>query len=438
MKGDICDGPFGSNLKTEHYTDAGPKVVRLQNIGEGKFIEGDAHISAGRFELLRRHEVVSGDVLVASLGEQLPRACVSPAALGQAIVKADCIRVRPGPGIHPRYLSLFLNSPKARIELKSKIQGIGRPRINLSTLRAMEIPTPPAAEQRRIADELERRFSHLDQAVAGLRTSKSRTKDAKRSLLAQLTSNDWPEHWKKSSVAEAGDSRLGLQRSPDRHSGPNMKPYLKVANVFDDRIYLGEVMSMHFTAEEMERYRLLEGDILLNEGQSPQLLGRPAMWKCPVDEMYFTNSLIRFRCGEDVDPRWALLVFRSHMYSGRFRKESRITTNIAHLALGRLKTVEFPIPPLEEQARIAAETERKLSLLDAAERAIDGGLTKAEQLRRSLLHAAFTGKLVSQDPADEPASELLARIQAERAAAQAAKKEAPAAARPRHKKELSA
>jgi type I restriction enzyme S subunit len=69
----ITDGPFGSNLKTEHYTDSGPRVIRLQNIGDGVFVDAVAHISAEHFETLRKHEVFGGDLVIAALGETLPR-----------------------------------------------------------------------------------------------------------------------------------------------------------------------------------------------------------------------------------------------------------------------------------------------------------------------------------------------------------------------------
>lgn len=90
----ITDGPFGSNLARQHYTSSGPRVIRLQNIGDREFIDNPAHISQAHFERLRAHEVLPGDLLVASLGEVLPRGCLAPNNLGPAIVKADCIRVR--------------------------------------------------------------------------------------------------------------------------------------------------------------------------------------------------------------------------------------------------------------------------------------------------------------------------------------------------------
>lgn len=408
---DITDGPFGSNLKTAHYTAAGPRVIRLQNIGDGVFKNEQAHISPEHFETLRKHEVRAGDILVASLGEELPRACVAP-EIGPAIVKADCIRIRPHPEVSSAYVAFALNSPAVRQATDIEIRGVGRPRINLSHLRALALPLPPRAEQARIAEEIERRFSRLDAGVRILDAARRKLTNTRSAIIQSAVPTTWPGHWKTVTVAAAGEARLGLQRSPSRHSGTNMRPYLRVANVFEARLDLGDVMEMHFTPPECERYRLLPGDVLLNEGQSPELLGRPALWSGQVNEMYFTNSLIRFRAGEGVLPEWALLVFRRHLHAGRFRKESRVTTNIAHLALGRFKTIEFPIPPLEEQVAVVAEVERRLSLLDAARRAVEANQRRGNTLRRAILRDAFAGRLVVQDPTDEPADEMLARVRA--------------------------
>jgi hypothetical protein len=122
-----------------------------------------------------------------------------------------------------------------------------------------------------------------------------------------------------------------------------MRPYLRVANVFEDRIDVSDIMEMNFSPEEFERYRLREGDVLLNEGQTPELVGRAAMYRGEPPEVAFTNSLLRFVPGPGVDAAYALLVFRRHLHVGRFNREARITTNIAHLSAGRLKSVEFPI-----------------------------------------------------------------------------------------------
>ena len=82
----------------------------------------------------------------------------------------------------------------------------------------------------------------------------------------------------------------------------------------------------------------------------------------------------------------------------------------------------MPIPPVAEQRRIVAEVDRRLSVIQHAEAAVEAGLKRAERLRQSILKEAFSGKLVPQDPNDEPASVLLERIRAERKAAEAAAK----------------
>jgi type I restriction enzyme S subunit len=216
---------------------------------------------------------------------------------------------------------------------------------------------------------------------------------------------DHQDGWRMTTVGGAGRLQLGRARHPDWHVGPEMRPYLRVANVFEDRIVTDDVMTMDFSGV-FEKYRLHPGDILLNEGQSPHLLGRPAIYRGQPADVAFTNSLIRFQASAEVLPEWALLVFRRHMRSGRFRRESRITTNIAHLSMTRLKEVEFPIPPLGEQVRrVEWAGEALLGLARMRENAAQARKRSAG-LRRALLDAAFTGRLVGRSVDTEIVEEL--------------------------------
>lgn len=388
----------GRAFSSKTWSTTGRPIIRIQNLtGSGSSFN---HFDG---ELAERHIIRRGDLLVswaATLGVFVWDG--PEAALNQHIFKVL-------PFINPSYLRYAMTA--ALDEMYRKTHGSGMVHITKGAFDAVVVPVAPEAEQQRIVDELERRLSHVDAAIAGLSAALRRLAGTRKAVLISAVNEPWPDDWKKVTVGRAGEARLGLQRSPSRHEGTNMKPYLKVANVFEDRIDLTTVMEMHFTPEEMGRYLLQDGDILLNEGQSPEFLGRPAIWRGQSPEMYFTNSLIRFRAFDDVLSEWALLVFRRHMHAGRFRRESRVTTNIAHLALGRLKTVEFPIPSLAQQKQIVVEVERRLSLINAAELTVAANLRKAGNLRRSLLAAAFTGKLTRQDPSDEPAEILLKRIE---------------------------
>lgn len=218
---------------------------------------------------------------------------------------------------------------------------------------------------------------------------------------------DLPAGWRWSTVADVGKVQLGRQRAPQHHTGEHMRPYLRVANVFEDRINTTDVMEMNFTPDDFERYRLHPGDILLNEGQSPELLGRPAMYRGDPVETAFTNSLIRFQAGEDVLPEWALIVFRHHMHSRRFMRECRVTTNIAHLSATRFKSVEFPVPPLADQRRLAEACEARLTELAAAEVALGALTRRLEVYRDDVVRRATLGQLVAQSPWDEPSEKVL-------------------------------
>ena len=338
----ITDGPFGSKLKTEHYTEAGPRVIRLNNIGDTEFVDAKAHISEEHFATLQKHRVFPGDVVIAALGEDPPRSCIVPDHLGHAIVKADCIRFKAGPRILPKFLNYVLNAPDLRRHAKAIVHGVGRPRLNLGEIKSLPIPIPPIPEQHRIVAEIEKQFTRLDAGVAALkrvqanlkryraavlkaacegklvpteselrrtadyadiankkmRPSASSSKSAVKTppfesgeqLLQRILTErrqNWqgrgqykdpeppdatepsslPEGWICVSVETVGFVQLGRQRAPKHHTGPNMRPYLRVANVYEDRIDLSDVKEMNFTQEEFEVFRLKPNDILLNEGK---------------------------------------------------------------------------------------------------------------------------------------------------------------------------
>ncbi|GAA2660541.1 restriction endonuclease subunit S [Streptomyces lunalinharesii] len=417
----ITDGPFGSNLKSAHYTDSGARVIRLQNVGDGKFRDERAHISLEHFETLRAHEACEGDLLLASLGEKLPRVALMPKLDEPAIVKADVIRARPHPEIHTKWLLYALQAPQTQSYAGGLIKGVGRPRLGMAAMRQIPIPVPPLAEQLRIVEALEEQLSRLDAAEQTLRLARKRIEVLRKSVFTSLVPEAAPAGWTVATVGEAGTLELGRARHPDWHHGPEMRPYLRVANVFEDRIDISSIMEMDFSGI-FERYRLHKGDILLNEGQSPHLVGRPAMYRGVPENIAFTNSLLRFQAGPGVLPEWALMVFRRHLHARRFMREVRITTNIAHLSSKRLKAVEFPIPSLEIQKELVQRCEELLSGVEAIGREVDRATRRADALRSALLRKAFNGNLLPQNPADEPAATLLARIGAERDAAKPARK----------------
>lgn len=174
----IADGPFGSNLKTEHYVvDPGVRVVRLQNVAEYQYNDTDrAFVSDRHAAYLVRNKVVGGDVLIAGLGEErypVGRACTYPKHLPPAINKADCFRARCiAELMHDKFFMLFLNSELARQQIRRYEQGVTRPRINTGNLKRLAVCVPELTEQAAF-------ISKFDSAQAAIRTQQSSVENLK-------------------------------------------------------------------------------------------------------------------------------------------------------------------------------------------------------------------------------------------------------------------
>ena len=392
------------------------RLTQLADVGDGEWRNrSDRHMTAETAERLRCTELKAGDVLVARMPDPLGRACRFPGDTKRCVTVVDVAVIRPGPrGVKADWLMWSINSPLVRTRIEALQAGTTRKRISRKNLGGIEIAVPPVVEQERIVAAIEEAFSKLDAGEQALLRARRLAALLRKSVLLAAVPASIPTGWAMTTIGEAGRVQLGRQRHPDWHNGPNMRPYLRVANVFEGRIDTTDVDEMHFDEDVFDRYRLQNGDILLNEGNTPNMVGRAAMYEGDPSESAFTKSLIRFQAGDGVDPAWALLVFRRHLHAGRFMREARITTNISHLPVIRLKPIEFPVPPLSEQLRIVDEVESQMSFVSACARDIATGLIKSTALRRSVLKTAFDGKLVPQVPSDEPASLLLERIRNER------------------------
>ncbi|WP_050026545.1 restriction endonuclease subunit S [Verrucomicrobium sp. BvORR034] len=190
--GAMCDGPFGSKLKTEHYVPAkGYAVLRLGNIGVGYFIHGkEGHISREHFESLPSNHVVPGDLLVAGLADPLVRCCEVPQDIGPAVNKSDCFRVRLSKHIDRSYVRHFLNSPIAKAFAAEENHGMTRERINLSGAKALPVSVPPLAEQRRIVAKVDELMALVDALEAQLTAARATANNLFGAAVAELTSSN--------------------------------------------------------------------------------------------------------------------------------------------------------------------------------------------------------------------------------------------------------
>lgn len=444
--------------------DGQPNVVlRLADVDSESWniASSDLRQIGMRADDLAKYSLNHGDLLVVRVnGSPAIAGRVVPYAGPAGYAFCDhFIRFQLVEHVDPRFIAHQFRHRRVRSQVeRAMVSTAGQYTVSQRTFASVAVELPPLDEQHRVVAAIETHFSRLDAAVASLTRAQANVKRARASVLkaavegrlvpteaalARAEGRDYepasvllgrilaerraawaasgargkykepvgpeteglaglPEGWVYCRIDTVGRVQLGRQRSPKNHEGPNMRPYLRVANVFEARIDLSDVMEMNFTEEEFVTYRIHPGDILLNEGQSPHLVGRPALWSGQVPDMCFTNSLVRFQADPGVLPAYALAVFRAQLAARRYMKLVTITTNIAHLGAQRFAAVEFPLPPLPEQHRIAAEVDRRLSVLDALDATLDRNLARCARLRQSILKRAFEGRLEEPDATQEP------------------------------------
>jgi type I restriction enzyme S subunit len=163
---------------------------------------------------------------------------------------------------------------------------------------------------------------------------------------------------------------------------------------------------------------LKRGDILIERSNTPELVGTAALYLGLSDFAIFPDLLIRVRASEEIPAPFIECVLRSDRVRTYFRRSAQgIAGTMPKISQETILRLTVPVPPAREQARIVAEIDRLLSLADGIEAATAVSHARTQRLRQSILKWAFDGRLVDQDPTDEPASVLLERIRAERDAA---------------------
>jgi type I restriction enzyme S subunit len=220
-----------------------------------------------------------------------------------------------------------------------------------------------------------------------------------------------PDSW---SWEKLGYLTIGVEYgSSAKSSESGLVPVIRMGNLQNGSIDWSDLV---YTSdkEEIEKYLLRKDDVLFNRTNSPELVGKTAKYKGERPAV-FAGYLIRINQIEAI----ALSDYVNYFLNSHIAKQHGNTVktdgvNQSNINGEKLQSYPFPFCSISEQAVIVDKLEEKLSLTDATIRDIDIELEKAETLRQSILKKAFSGQLVPQDPSDESASELLARIQAER------------------------
>jgi type I restriction enzyme S subunit len=228
-----------------------------------------------------------------------------------------------------------------------------------------------------------------------------------------MDAEDLPPGWAWATLGEVCNVIGGVTVDKGRNEPNTVEvPYLRVANVQRGRLDLSKMRTIKVRSDRLEHLALRPGDVLLNEGGDRDKVGRGWVWQGEIDPCVFQNHVFRARVVGDAMNPFFLPLYLNEFGRAHFLAGAKQTTNLASIALSAVKSAPILIAPRVMQDRIVAAVKGSFEELDEAEAALERARESVAQLRVSLLQTGFAGRLVPQDPADEPAAALLARLRA--------------------------
>ncbi|WP_078908479.1 restriction endonuclease subunit S [Streptomyces vietnamensis] len=360
----------------------------------------------------------------------------------EVTLNQDMKAIAPHDGIDARWLAAAIKASEHRILTQCRKQGTTVASLEVPWLQAFEILVPPLAEQRRIVAKLDEQLTRVKAGERSVQAALSKCDLFMEQILALGTSGglshtdrfptdispadsddgelpDLPVGWTWRRLGEIAAVVGGITKDSKKQGDPDYVevPYLRVANVQRGRLILDRVETIRVPPAKAESLRLVPGDVLLNEGGDRDKLGRGWIWEAQIDDCIHQNHVFRARViGDVLSP--LLLAWHANSFGKSWcDRNGKQTVNLASISLRKIKLLPVPVPPRDEQDDLVQLIENYVEQAEVFRQTAKASLAQVADLRAALLHAAFTGTLVPQDPTDEPASVLLDRIRAQRSAA---------------------
>jgi type I restriction enzyme, S subunit len=355
---------------------------------------------------------------LSSLGIQKARLLPEKSILVTTIGKTGLIRtpgasnqqinaIIPNKSIIPEYLYYICVSPFFQKAIQNSASATTLPILNKSKFEKLLIPLAPLSEQAQIVAKIEELFTQLDAGTSALAKVQAGLRRYKRSVLKAavegrlvdgnlvIGEGRLPVGWRIARIEELADTIGGVTKGRNfRGKKTVMLPYLRVANVQRGRLDLEEMKEIELLEIEVEKYRLRDGDVVLTEGGDWDKLGRSAVWRKQIELCVHQNHIFRARVKESaILPEWLMYFTNSEVGQDYFKEAAKQTTNLASVNLTQLRNCPVYLPPLEEQRRIVAEVERRLSVARQVESSVEEALVRASRLRQAMLRSAFEGRL---------------------------------------------
>lgn len=385
------------------------EYVEISDVEADRGITRRSAMAFGDAPSRARRRVRPGDVLVSTVRTYLRAIATVPEDCDALVVSTGFAVFRPR-RVHPGFLSYVFHSEYLISEIIARSVGVSYPAINASEIARLPIPLPPPAEQRAIAAFLDRECGKIDALVAEQERLIALLKEKRQAVISHAVTKGldptapmkdsgvaWlgpvPAHWEVKRLKFLARVQTGVAKGRDL-SGTDVieVPYLRVANVQDGYLDLEDVATIQIARDELDRYGLQPGDVLMNEGGDFDKLGRGHVWHGAISPCIHQNHVFSVR-PHSIEPEWLALITSADCGRFFFMSRSKQSTNLASISSSNLVELPLCIPPQPERSAIleavSAETTKLDTLTTEAERAI----ALLKERRAALISAAVTGRI---------------------------------------------
>ena len=408
----FVDGPFGSDLKSDEYTTKGIRLIQLQNIGDGEWIDDNKiFTSEKKYQELKRHAAFPGDIAIAKMADPIARACIIPPVSDRFLVVADCIKLSPDlEKCSPKFIIYAINAHNVRLQAELKSTGTTRKRINLTLLKTVKVDLPPLPEQRRIAEILDT----IDEAIQKTEALIAKLKAMKQGLLHDLLTRGLdkngkfrdpkahPEQFKDSplgripkewDVINLGDSFEELYRYPTYYGITYVNygvPEVRGELIKEDGTMEENATAYRYinkeTADRFPRVHIEPGDFVMSVRGT---MGKIAIVPKRLRGAVITANLIRMKFVKTmVVSEWARHFLCSPFFQAALDLATSATT-IKTIQVPQLCSIPFSRPSVNEQIQIAETLDSHEVRIRTEEQYRD----KLKLQKKGLMHDLLTGKV---------------------------------------------
>ncbi len=348
----------------------------------------------------------AGDVLFNKLRPYLAKVF---RAEFDGVSSGELLCLRPSDRVDARYLFYVLTSHGLIDSVDAQTFGSKMPRADWEIIGHQPLPLPHVGVQQRIANFLDEKTAQIDALIDKKRALLERLTEQRQALITRAVTKglnpdvsmkpsgvgwigDVPDHWTVTMLGFRYEVQLGRMLNAERSDGENLKPYLRVFDVQWRSINTVDLPMMDFPSDAQRRYRLIPGDLLVNEGGS--FVGRSAVWQGELEECYYQKALHRLRPfdSEKDCADYFCFVMEAATKNLVFEGEGNQTT-IDHLTAEQFRRYQFAFPPLREQLAMSAYLHRHLEKSASSARKVEDSLVKLKQYRSALITSAITGQL---------------------------------------------